>query len=150
METSFGLDSKQEIFKGALLYKLQRKHAARTDRQPNNSVASIEDTTTNMYLLVFWNIGGYFNTFRVCPIECTDDFTWDEDKLWVLCHQYKDQLLKDYKSRTITWLTHSGSIMKIRRDIIFRSDYKLDIVISEGIAEYSIEKPMKIDQKRLV
>jgi hypothetical protein len=72
-------------FKGALLYRLQRKHADKTGNQPNNSTASIKNTTANIYLLVICNTGWGYYGFYVYLIECASDFIWDKDKLWLLC-----------------------------------------------------------------
>jgi hypothetical protein len=75
VEASFGIDSKQKVFEGALLYKLKRKHNTKTSNQPNNSNASIKDIATSIYLLVTWNVRDYAFASRVCLIECTDKFT---------------------------------------------------------------------------
>jgi hypothetical protein len=40
--------------------------------------------------------------------------------------------------------------MKTKRDVRYGSDYKLNIVISEGNGKHFMKKPMKIDLKRLV
>jgi hypothetical protein len=150
VEASFGIDFRQKDIKAALLYKLQRKHTAKTGNHSNSSIASIEDTATSIYLLVVWNVTNERIDFPVCLLECTDDFTWDEDKLWALCHQYNVHLYENYDYRVIMWLMHGDTVMKIRRDVIYGSNCKLDIVISEGTGKYSMERPMKIDPKRLV
>jgi hypothetical protein len=150
IEASFGIDSKQEDFKGALLYKLQRKYATRTDNQPNNIIASAEDVTTSVHLLVVWNIRDYDHGFRVCLIEYADDFTWDEDKLWALYRKYNDQIYVDCNSNIITWVTCDGTAVKTRRNAVYGSEYKLNIIISEGTGLYNIKEPMKINPKRSV
>jgi hypothetical protein len=147
-EASFGIDFQQKDVKGALLYKLQRKYATRTDNNSNSSIVSIENTETNIYLLVVWEVKNHCDEFYVCLIECSDDFTWD--KLWALCHQYNDQFLKDYNYSEITWLIHDDIAMKTRRRVTYGSDYKLDIFISEETGLYNMFKPMKIDTERLV
>jgi hypothetical protein len=149
MEARFGIDSEQDNIKGALLYKLQRKHVDGTDNQSNNSTASIENTT-NMHFLVLWNVEDYFHAFRVCLIECAADFTWDEDKLWALHDEYHLQLYADYKSGIIAWLMHEGSVMKTKLDVIYESDYELNIIISEGTEKCNMEEPVKIEPERLV
>jgi hypothetical protein len=150
IEASFGIDSKQKDFKCALLYKLQRKHATKTDSQPNTSMASIEDTATGMYFLIAWDVEDNNHKSCVCLIDCDDDFAWDEDKLWALYRRYNDQFYTSYKSDIITWLMYDGSAVKTRLDATYGSDYKLDIVISEGTREDDVKEPMKIDPKRLV
>jgi hypothetical protein len=147
---NFGIASGQKVVKGALLYKLQRKCAIRTDNHLNNGAVSVENTETNLYLLVVWNIEDYKYKPYVCLIELTDDFTWDEDKLWVLLHQYNDQFFKDYNYLTNTWLVHGGPGMKTKRNITYESEYKIDIIIYEGTGQYLLLRPVKIDPKRLV
>jgi hypothetical protein len=53
-KASFGIVPKQRGSKGALLYKLQRRHANETRDQPNRSIAYIEDTAENIH---FWRLG---------------------------------------------------------------------------------------------
>jgi hypothetical protein len=148
METSFWIVFTQEDFKVALLYKLQRKHAASTNNHPNNSTAFTKDAATNIHLLVVCDIGEH-NIINACLLEYDNDFTWDEDKLWALYHRYNDQL-RNYDYGTITWLIHDDVVMKIRHDITYGSDYKLDIILSEGIGKYDMKRPMRIDPRRLV
>jgi hypothetical protein len=152
MEASFGIDSERDYLEGALLYKLQRKHVDKTDNQPNNSTVSTKDTTTNTYLLVVWNDGEKWINYRfyVYLIECANDFIWDEDKLWALCKEYEDKFHKNYKDNIITWLMNDGILMKTRFDITYGSDYKLDVIISEGVWGCNMLNPIKIDLERLV
>jgi hypothetical protein len=126
MKASFGIDSKQEDFKCALLYKLQRKHTNRTNNQPNGNAASIEDIATNIHFLVFWNVKDYDHKFCVCLIEFTSDFTWDEDKLWTLYDDYNNRFCEDYKSNVITWSMNDGSVMRTQSEVTYGSDYKLN------------------------
>jgi hypothetical protein len=152
-EASFGIDSKQKDVKGAMLYKLQGKYTNRTDNQLNSRVTSIKNTATNIYLLVALDIKNGWDDFLVCLIECDDDdddFTWDEVKLWTLRHQYNDRLYKKYYYNQVPWLINDSSVMKIKFDVRYGSDYKLDIFISKGTGAYAMRKPMKIDPKRLV
>jgi hypothetical protein len=111
---------------------------------------SIKDTATDIYLLVIWNDGNIQHNFCVCLIECTDDFTWDEDKLWALHRKYNEQLHENYQSNIITWSMHSNIVLKTELDVKSGSDSKLDIVISEGTGVHDMKEPMKIDPKRLV
>jgi hypothetical protein len=150
VETSFGIDLKQRDLKCVSLYKLQRKHATKTDNQSDNSAASSEDTAKDMYLLVAWVTKDYKHEFYTHLMEFTDDFTWDEDKLWVLYKEYNDQFRMDDTCSTITWLMHGNAVIKMVFDITYGSDYKLDIIMSEGNKEDDMKEPMKIDPKRLV
>jgi hypothetical protein len=88
MEFSFEIAFMQKCFRGALLYKLQRNDAAKTNNQSSGSIAFIDDTTVNTYLLVVWGIGNIQHNFYACLVECDDDFTWNEDKLWALYWEY--------------------------------------------------------------
>jgi hypothetical protein len=150
MEASFGIVSVREDFKGALLYKLRRKYVIKNDYQSDSSTASIENTTTDIYLLVALGIEDGWDDFHVCLVECTNDFTWDEGKLWALHSQYKDQFHRNYYYNVVTWLMRDDAVIKIRHKVTYGSEYKLDIFISEGIGECTMNKPMKIDPERLV
>jgi hypothetical protein len=149
-KTSFGISYKQEDFKCVSLYKLQRKNVTKSDNRSDNSTASADNTATNMYLLVAWIIENYDHKFCVWLIECTNDFTWDEDKLWALYSEYNDQFHMNDEHRIITWSMHDNAVMKTKLDITYGPDYQLDIIISKETREHSMLKPTKIDPKRLV
>jgi hypothetical protein len=148
-EASFRRRPNSYFFKGALLYKLQRKHANRTDNQPNTSTTSIKDTATSIYLLVSWHYK-YSHKLYVCLIECTNDFTWDEDKLWVLHRKYFFEFHWQRKPIIMTWLIYGDAVMKTKLDITYEPDFKLDIIISEGAEKYNTKDPISIDTERSV
>jgi hypothetical protein len=150
MKTSFGIDSRQKVCKGALLYKLERKRATRTDNHLNSSTTVINNIVKNVCLLVVWGITSNYHKHFVRLIEFTDNFTWDEDKLWALCRDYHDQFYVNYKSSISTWLMHNGEVMKTRLDATYGLDCKLDITISEGVGNYNMKRLIEIDSKRLV
>jgi hypothetical protein len=150
METSFRIDAQQKGFKGALLYKLQRKHAIKIDNQLNSSTEPINNTATNVHLLIVWNVRDHRHNFFVYLIELTDDITWDEDKLWGLYKEYKNHFCTGDTSNSIEWLTHDGIVMRTQFNVTYGSDYKLNIIISEGTRKYKMKEPMKLDPKRLV
>jgi hypothetical protein len=134
---SFGITSNQKIIKGALLYKLWRKCATKTDNHLNSST-------------VVWDIGDGDHKLCACLLDFTDDFTWDEDKLWALCHQYNDQFYENFDYVPCRWLIHGSTVIKVKCNIAYESDYKLNVVIHEGTGGYTMNKPVKIDPKRLV
>jgi hypothetical protein len=43
-----------------------------------------------------------------------------------------------------------NTVMEMKFDVTYRSDYKLDIVISEGTGRYDMKEPLKYDLKRFV
>jgi hypothetical protein len=148
MEASFGIVSEHKTVKGALLYKLQRKYAHGTDNQPNSSTVSTVNTATCIYLLVVCDIGRREYGFYVCLIECANDFIWNENELWALHNEYGKKFRKDHKDNIITWLMNDGTLMKTRFDVTYGSDYKLDVIISEGTWRHDTKEPMKFDLKR--
>jgi hypothetical protein len=150
LKASLKVGFMQEKFKGALLYKLRRKHTTRANNQPNDSTASIENTATNMCLLVAWDVNKHHRMFRVCLIEPTDNSALDEDKLWALYYAYNSKFHQNYLSNTITWLMNDDTVIETKLDVTYGSNYKLAIIISEGIKSYKMERSMKIDPKRLV
>jgi hypothetical protein len=149
MEAGFDID-RQDSLRGALLYKLQRKYIAKTDNQPDNGTESIKDTVISMYLLVVWNSEWNQYGFYACLIECTNGFIWDEDKLWTLYDRCKEEFSKDYKDNMITWLMNDDTLMKTKFDVTYGSDYKLDVIISEGTRKHGIKESILIDLERLV
>jgi hypothetical protein len=149
METSFGIDPKQKDLKCVSLYKLQRKHVNIIGNWPSSSTAHLKNIT-DMYLLVAWVAKDYDHKFCVYLIEPTDYYAWDEDKLWALYREYSTKFCMNHASRTITWLMKSGSMMEMRLDVTYGSDYKLDIILSRETKEDDIERSIKIDPKRLV
>jgi hypothetical protein len=151
IEASFGIDPKQRRVKGALLYKLQRKRTTGIDNHFNSNAISIENTATNIYLLVAWSIKGFSDdSFYVHLMECTNDFAWGEDKLWALYFDYNDQFYMDHKSNIVVWLMNDSTVMRTKLDITYGSDYKLGIALSEGTGKYDMKEPVKIDPERLV
>jgi hypothetical protein len=150
IEASFGVSYNQKDVKGALLYNLRRKYTTRTVKQFHRGDMPIENMATNIHLLVVWSVKDYCDNSFVCLIECPDDSIWDEDKLWILLHQYNEQFFRDYSCRTLIWLMHDNTVMKIRRKETYESDYKLNIFISEETGTYDMFKPVRIDPRRLV
>jgi hypothetical protein len=146
-EASFEIAFKQKDFKGALLHKLQRKYTTKTDNQPNSNTASDKDIATSIHLLVVWDVGYYHHHFYACLIELTDDFTWNEDKLWALYSQYMCQSNEYCKPNIITWLVNDGAVLKTRLSITYGADYKLAIVMSEGTRKYEMSEPIRINPK---
>jgi hypothetical protein len=149
MKASFGIGSKQGTFKGVLLYKLRRKYTTKAGRQSNNT-ASIEDTAANIYLLIIWDVQYSCHIFRACLLEYTDHFTRDEDKLWALHYEYMDRIYECYNYIEIPWLMNDGIVIKTELDVTYRSNCRLDVVISEGSGKYNMYKPAKINPERLV
>jgi hypothetical protein len=150
VEAIFGIDPKREYFNGILLYKLQRKQTIKTDNQIVSNIASTKDTGTNIYILVDWNVRHYSHRFGVFLIECTDDFTLDEHILCTFEEICLRQFFIRYEPDIITWSMNDSTVIKTIRNVTYGSDYKLDIVISEGIQERNMEKSIKIDSERLV
>jgi hypothetical protein len=150
LEASFGIDSRQKDFKGALLCKLQRTYDTISERLLHGSRASIRNIAENVYLLVVWDVENVQHDFYACLIECTPDFTWDEDKLWALYREYNHQFCKNYKSNMITWLIYVNKVVRTKFDITYGSDYKLDITIFEKTGKYDMKRPTQIDSTGLV
>jgi hypothetical protein len=143
-KVNFGIDFKQEVFRGTLLYKLQRKHVTRIDNQFNSSTASTEDKSTNIYLLVVFDLGDVQHNFYAYQIELNKSFTSYMDMTRDLYDKYKDQVYKDYKSSINTWLIYGDAVIKMRCDVTYGLNCKLDIIISEGTGKYNMKRPMTI------
>jgi hypothetical protein len=150
MKAIFGIYSKHEDFSGALLYKLKRKHTTEAGDCLSRSAAHIKNTAANMYLSVAWDIKNSDNIFRVCLIECANDFTWNAAKLQALYRKYNSQIHSECRPSIVTWLMHDNTVMKTKLDVIYGSDYKLNLVLSKGARKGNMKRSIQIDPRRLV
>jgi hypothetical protein len=148
LEVSSGIDSDQKDLKGALLYKLQIKHANRADNQFDNSITPNKNIEKSIHLFVFWNVGDHDYEFRVCLIEFDNEFTWNEDKLRKLYDKNRDQLKKYNGIISSTWITGNNMILKTSSRINYlEENSELNITISEEKDDYAI-RPFYIDLER--
>jgi hypothetical protein len=137
IEASFGIDAEQRN-EGALLYKLEMKNVTKIEHQPNMNPSCIDDIAPNVYLSVDWNIKDGQHQFRVYLVESNAGFILDEDVLWALYKKCDDVCDEPCGANSVIWLTHGGAVIKTRFDIIYGSDYKLDIMIYKGAWKYNM------------
>jgi hypothetical protein len=147
-EANLGIDFKQKGFRGALLYKLQKKYTTKTDKQPNNRKVFGKGIGTTIDLLVVWKIEDCNHRFGVCLVEHSNFFIRNKDTLWTLYWEYNNRFYKFCKPNIITWSMHNGEMMKTGFDITYGSEYKLDIVMSKGTWEFGIRLPMRVNLER--
>jgi hypothetical protein len=150
MHAIFGIDSKQKGSKCALLYKLQRSYINITENQSNSNIASIDDIALDIHLLVILDVKDDYHRFCACLIYSTNDFTWDEDKLWKLCDSCNKQLYWTYEYNVITWIVKNDIRIKTKCYITYGSDHNVDIIMPERALEHSTWKPVQIPKRWLV
>jgi hypothetical protein len=69
MQIRLGLDARQNILEGTLIYRVQRKHAE-----------SAQDESKHIWLLIAWN-GEYAKVLHVCALLIEHNKKLNEDRL---------------------------------------------------------------------
>jgi hypothetical protein len=134
MRNRLEFDFRQGILEGALVYRIQRKHAK-----------SAQDESKRICLLVVWSIE-YTKGLRVHALIVKHDKKLDEDKLRKL-HQMNANPLDtqvDFIGRN--WLLGDTTVLMTKVDVM-NGGYKWDISISEGTKD-NIEKPLWLDGEK--
>jgi hypothetical protein len=132
------LDSGQDILKGALIYKIQRKHT--------ESGEFIQDESKSIQLMVAWYVEPTKGLdVRALLVEHDKEFNWGEDNLRKLYQKYwhsLDALVSPFGS---SWLLNDITLATTIK--VMNGGYKWDISISEGIKN-NVEKPLGVDAER--
>jgi hypothetical protein len=134
------LKSYQVEFRGAIMYKLQRKCIEFDDQ--------LESTYT--LLFVAWKSEGYKELCVLVQLmECDKTFHWIEYKLEEYYKRYHSQLRTYTSPIKDTWLTRDGTVLMTRLELNFTQRYDvLDIIISEGIRNEHTRRPVWLDPER--
>jgi hypothetical protein len=142
MKSRIEFDSVQDILDGALVYKIQRKHA--------ESDEFIQDESKNIQLLIAWR-GDHTKGLdvRVLLVEQSKKFNWDEDKLKRLYQKYWHPLDAWVDFIGNNWLLDDATVLGAEVDAM-NGGYRWDIHISERKEASVIERPLWIDAERWV
>jgi hypothetical protein len=132
-------DPGQDILEGALVYKIQIKHA--------ESREFPRDESKQIQLLVAWRIeytrGLYVRAFLV---EHGNEFNWDKDKLKRLYQKYWHVLKSWLNPTEFNWLLNDAMMLETTIKTM-NEGYNWDIFISEGISNH-FDRPFRIDEER--
>jgi hypothetical protein len=164
MNASFKINTIQNEFGGALLFKLQ-KYA---DSQYNMD-ASITETnkseSTHAYMLVIWRMKDFELFARVVLVEHTKAFTWNEDRLKKLYDRIFGWFKEYDDTISDTWLVNNNMVLKtsfkvrwsrenllgilgLKKARTSKENFELSISISEEkSADYTM-RPFRINLER--
>jgi hypothetical protein len=139
MKNYLEFDSGQDILEGALVYRIQRKHAE-SDRSAQNEAKRIQ-------VLVIWHFE-HTKELNVRALLVEHDGELDEHKLrrtyqksWHLLKEWVNPIKNDWLLDDVAVLTTTVKTMS--------RGYKWDIFISEGVKN-NVKRPLRIDTARWV
>jgi hypothetical protein len=133
------LDSEEDILDGALVYRIQRRHAA--------SDEPIQDESKSIQLLVTWRFEHTKGLHvRALLVEHDKELGWDKDKLKRLHQKCWHSLDAQVNSIRSNWLLDDTTVLMITVKTM-NGGHRWDILISEGMRDH-IGRPLLIDVKR--
>jgi hypothetical protein len=141
MSNYLEFDSGQGILEGALVYKIQRKHA--------ESGKFIQDKSKRIQLLVAWHVDRTKGSnVRTLLVEHDKGFNWNKDKLRRLYQKYWHPLDAGVDFVGSNWLLDNAA-MSTATVYVSNGDYRWDIFIHKR-KEVAIERPLWLDAERWV
>jgi hypothetical protein len=131
----FEFYSGQDVLEGALIYKLQRRQHAESDKL-------IQDESKIIQLLVAWHVEHTKEPHvHALLVEHDREFDWDKDKLKRIHQKYWHSFNAFVSSIEDNWLLNDVTVLltslKWKRD-----SYAFEITISEGTREGSHMEPL--------
>jgi hypothetical protein len=130
-----------DLYVGTLIYRLQRRH-------PRESTEISEDTSSAVYLLVFWVILNFKKLHTdVLLVEHDKRFIWSKDNLEELSRKNINRFRLYTDAGTETWSLNDNTTLMTTSEIMDK-DLILDITISEVEKDNNTRIPAYIDQER--
>jgi hypothetical protein len=147
MKIRFEVNTTQDAFEGALLYKLQRKLLDQHDMD-TSTTETHKNEINYVYMLVAWKMKDAKPFVCVVLVECAKEFAWNENKLKQL-HEKNHDLLKKYDDTTSdTWFvgdnTTSKTSFKVKDS---KGNFELSVFISEEEKDDYAMRPLYVDLK---
>jgi hypothetical protein len=148
--TSFKIETVEDNFESALLFKLKKHVESDDEYNMDTSITEIdENETTNVHMLVTWEVKDAKPFAYVALVEATKAFTWYEDKLKKLYDRNHDRLKKHDDIISYTWLVGNNTILKTKFKVRgSKRNTKLSIYISEEKKGNHAMRPFCINLKR--
>jgi hypothetical protein len=139
MRNCIEFSSRQDILEGALVYRIQRKHAE-YDRPA-------QDRSKCIQLLVAWHVE-HTKELHMRALLIEHDGELDEDKLRQVYQKYWHSLDTLVNSTEMNWLLDDATMLETKIKAM-NGDYRWDIFISEG-SKYYAKRPLWLDTTRWV
>jgi hypothetical protein len=146
MKTNFKINTSQDDFEGAFLFRLKKN--AESDDQYNIDTSTTGNEAEYIYMLVAWKAKDSKPFLYVALVEHTKKFIWDEDKLKEIYNKNRSWLKKYYSTTSDTWFVNDHMVLKTTfkvRDL--KENFELSISISEEEDDYAM-RPFSIDLTR--
>jgi hypothetical protein len=148
MKACFEINATQDVFEGALLYRLQ-KYSDGQYNMDTSTTETNENEKTHVYMLASWRVKGYEHSTHIVLIKYTKEFAWNEDKLRKF---YRENCgwLKEYDSTTsYTWLMDDNMVLKTSFKLRGTNEqFELSIFISEEEKDDYTMRPLCVDPER--
>jgi hypothetical protein len=144
----FEVNTTQDEFEGALLYKLRRNLHDQYSMDTLITETNRNDTT-HVYMFVAWKMKDSIPFLCVVLVECAKEFIWDENKLKKLHDKNCDRLKKFDDTISDTWIVDDNMILKATfgvRDL--KGNFELSMSISEEERDNYAMRPLWIDLTR--
>jgi hypothetical protein len=150
MKILFEINTTQDEFEGALLYKLQRNLR---DQYSMDTLATRdnENEAKYVYMLLTWEVKDSKPFVHVVLVEHTNKFIWNEDRLKKLYYGNRGRIEKYNDTISDTWLMDDSMVLKTTSKVRgLKGNFELTISISEEERNDYAIRPLCVDLKRQV
>jgi hypothetical protein len=147
MKARFEINTIQDEFEGALLFKLQR-HSGNQYSADTSTIETNKNGAKCVQMLAAWKVKDSKPLLHVLLIEHAKEFTWNEDNLKKL-YDKNFGWLKEYNDAiSDTWLMDDNMALKTSFEVRgLKGNFELSISIFEEKDDYAI-RPLCIDLER--
>jgi hypothetical protein len=146
--TGFKIDTIENKFEGALLFKLG-KHVKSDDRRNTVTSTAEINEATHVHMIVAWKVKNAKPFAYIALVEHTKEFIWSEDKLKKLYNKNHGWLKEYDDTISETWFMDSNMVLKTSfSSSKLKGIFELSISISEGEKSDHTMRPFCIDFER--
>jgi hypothetical protein len=148
--TGFKIDTIENKFEGALLFKLKRH--VESDDQYNTNVSTAEinmNRVTDVYMIVAWEMKNAKPFAYVVLIEHTKEFVWSEDELKKFYYENHGWLKEYDDTISDTWIMNNNMILETSFSIRYlKGILELGISVPEEEKSNHTLRPFCINLER--
>jgi hypothetical protein len=146
MRTCFEINVTQDVFEGALIFKLQR----RSDNKYNVDTSPTETSeATCIQMFVAWKVKNSVLFAYIALVEHVKELTWNEDKLKKLYDKSSHLLKESDGTISDAWIMNDNTMLKTTFSIKgLKENFGLNISISEEERDRLAIRPLYIDLRR--
>jgi hypothetical protein len=150
ISVSFEIRTTQDVFEGALLYKL-RKYSDSQYNMDTSTTETNKNEETHVYMIAAWKVKGSKHFAQIVLTEHAKEFTWNENKLKRWYEKNHGWLKEYYNTISGTWFMDDNMTLRTTfSERSMRETFELNISISEEEEDFYAIKPLSIDLERWV